>query len=86
MFNADDAAPAAVQVAVNGSTITWGNSPSNDVIGYYVYNGDTKIGTIGDSSSNCFTIGSGSYSVKAVDITGKLSGLSNAVSIENGRQ
>ena len=82
VFHADDAAPAAVQVAVNGSTITWGNSPSNDVVGYYVYNGDTRIGTIADSASNSFTIGSGSYSVRAVDITGKLSGLSNVVSIE----
>lgn len=81
IFNADDVAPAPVNVSLNGTTITWGNSPSNDVIGYYVYDNNVKIGTIRDGSSNSFTVGSGSYSVKAVDITGRLSNGSNAVTI-----
>ncbi|MER2089207.1 MAG: transglycosylase domain-containing protein [Sporosarcina sp.] len=79
VFNADDSAPASVSVSLNGSTLTWSNSPSNDVIGYYVYNNGAKIGTIKDSSSNTFSVGSGSYSVRAVDITGKLSNASNVV-------
>ncbi len=57
IFNADDVAPAPVNVILNGTTITWGDSPSNDVIGYYVYENDVKIGTIRDGSSNTFTIG-----------------------------
>ncbi|WP_179392710.1 transglycosylase domain-containing protein [Sporosarcina sp. JAI121] len=82
VFNADDSAPASVSVSLNGSTLTWSNSPSNDVIGYYVYNNGAKIGTIKDSSSNTFSVGSGSYSVRAVDITGKLSNASNVVTKE----
>lgn len=78
-FNADAVAPAAVQAALNGSTMTWGASPSNDVIGYYVYNNGAKIGVIRDGQSNSFTIGNGSYSVRAVDITGRLSNPSNLI-------
>ena len=73
IFDADDAAPAPVNLSLNGTTITWGDSPSNDVIGYYIYENDVKIGTIRDDSSNILTVGTGSYSVKAVDITGRLS-------------
>jgi penicillin-binding protein len=82
IFNADNVAPAQVNVTLNGSTLTWHDSPSNDVIGYYVYQNGTKVGTIKDMSSNAFTVGPGSYSVRAVDITGKLSNPSNAVAIE----
>jgi penicillin-binding protein len=79
VFDADGVAPAQVNIILNGSTITWSDSPSNDVIGYYVYENDVKIGTIRDDSSNTFTIGNGSYSVKAIDITGRLSNASNTV-------
>jgi penicillin-binding protein 1B len=79
IFEADGVAPAQVNIILNGSTITWSDSPSNDVIGYYVYENGVKIGTIRDDSSNTFKIGNGSYSVKAIDITGRLSNASNTV-------
>lgn len=82
VFHADNVAPAPVQVTINGSTLTWSHSPSNDVIGYYIYEGGTKIATIKDDMSNSFAAGNGSYSVRAVDITGKLSEISNVVSGE----
>ncbi|KXH87166.1 transglycosylase domain-containing protein [Sporosarcina sp. HYO08] len=81
VFNADSAPPAAVSVAVNGATMTWGHSASNDVIGYYVYEGGRKIATIRDGSAHSYTIGAGSYTVRAVDITGLLSAPSNVVTI-----
>ena len=81
-FSADGAAPAAVQATLKGSTMSWSASGSNDVIGYYVYKGNSKVGTIRDGQSNSFTIGDGSYSVKAVDITGKLSSSSNVITFE----
>ncbi|KAA0966955.1 penicillin-binding protein [Sporosarcina sp. ANT_H38] len=79
IFNADDVAPAPVNIVLNGTTITWSDSPSNDVIGYYVYENNVKIGTVRDDSSNTFSVGTGSYSVKAIDITGRLSNVSNTV-------
>ncbi|MCG7335539.1 penicillin-binding protein [Sporosarcina sp. ACRSM] len=83
VFNADNSAPAPVQAVINGSTLTWTASPSNDVIGYYIYEGGSKIGTIRDGMSKSLAVGSGSYSVRAVDITGKLSEMSNVVTPEN---
>lgn len=76
-FNADGANPAGVSTALNGSTLTWTASPSNDVIGYYVYRDGAKVGTIRDGQSLSFTVSSGVYTVRAVDITGLLSGSSN---------
>lgn len=83
VFNADGAPPAAVQATLNGSTMTWGASGSNDVIGYYVYKNDAKVGTIRDGESKSFTIGDGSYTVRAVDITGLLSAPSNIITNVN---
>lgn len=79
VFNADGANPAGVSVTLNGSTITWSESPSNDVIGYYVYRDGAKVGTIRDGESRAFTISNGNYTVRAVDITGLLSGDSNPI-------
>ncbi|WOV83231.1 transglycosylase domain-containing protein [Sporosarcina jeotgali] len=81
IFPADGAAPASVSASANGSVLTWSASPSNDVIGYYVYNGGTRVGTIRDGQSLSFPIGSGTYTVRAVDITGLTSAPSNAVTI-----
>lgn len=79
VFNADSVAPSPVQAALNGSTMTWTASASNDVIGYYIYNNGVRVGVVRDGQSRAFTIDSGSYSVQAVDITGRLSGASNQI-------
>src|SRR5690606_38584195 len=36
-FDADDAAPAGVQATLDGTTLSWRNSCSNDVGGYRVF-------------------------------------------------
>ena len=82
IFDADASNPAAVNVVLDGSSISWSNSASTDVIGYYVYRDGARIGTVRESSANSYSIGSGSYTVRAVDITGRLSGSSNAVTVE----
>ena len=82
IFDADDAAPAPVQLTLDGLTATWSDSASNDVIGYYVYEDGAQIFVIKDGSPNSFNIGGGSYTVRAVDITGKLSEASNSVMME----
>ncbi|WP_225941955.1 transglycosylase domain-containing protein [Sporosarcina limicola] len=82
VFAANDVSPTAVNVVLNGKTITWSDSSSNDVIGYYIYRDGGKIGTVHDASANSYSIGTGSYSVRAVDITGRLSESSNVVTIE----
>lgn len=82
-FQADNAAPQPVSVSLTDKNITWGNSASNDVIGYYVHSKDgKKIGTIRSGQGNSYSIGAGSYYVTAVDITGKQSSPSNTVSLK----
>lgn len=86
-FNADNAAPAAVNAALDGTSLSWSNSASNDVVGYRVYRNtggsNSRIASISESSGNSYRVsGPGSYYVAAVDITGRESASSNAVSIE----
>ncbi|MTD29552.1 transglycosylase domain-containing protein [Planomicrobium sp. YIM 101495] len=79
----DGVAPAGVQASLNGRTLTWSNSASNDVVGYRVYRtggGNSLVASISEARSNSFRIPSaGSYFVVAVDITGQQSPLSNTV-------
>ena len=79
-YQPDNSAPQSVNITLTDKKITWGNSSSNDVIGYYVHSKDGKrVATIRDGQANSYSTGSGSYYVVAVDITGKLSGPSNTV-------
>ncbi|MFJ7934803.1 transglycosylase domain-containing protein [Sporosarcina sp. NPDC096371] len=82
VFEADNVAPAHVELKVNGTTMTWNDSFSRDVVGYYVYEDGVKVAVIRDQSSNSYSMGSGTYTVRAVDITGKLSDYSNVATIE----
>ncbi len=82
-FPADDAAPEGVSASLDGSTLVWSDSPSNDVIGYYVYQNNERIATISDGSANSIAVGPGDYYVRAVDITGLLSGGSNIVIVDS---
>lgn len=81
-FNADSSTPSGVRASISGNTISWTNSGSNDVVGYRVYKGGSRVASISESRSNSYTAnGAGSYVVVAVDITGKQSAASNSVSI-----
>ncbi|WP_342535937.1 transglycosylase domain-containing protein [Sporosarcina sp. FSL K6-3508] len=79
VFPADNVPPASVSASQNGSVLTWSASPSNDVIGYYIYQNGVRVGTVRDGESLSYPAGAGSYYVRAVDITGLLSGASNTV-------
>ena len=85
-LNHDGVAPAGVQTSLNGNTLSWSNSASNDVVGYRVFRsggGNSLIASISEARGNSYTVpGAGSYFVVAVDITGQQSPLSNTVSIE----
>lgn len=78
-FPADNVPPAPVSAGQNGSVLTWTGSSSNDVIGYYIYQNGVRIGTVHDGASRSYKVGYGSYYVRAVDITGLLSGPSNTI-------
>ncbi|MCM3743643.1 penicillin-binding protein [Sporosarcina luteola] len=82
-FIADNSAPAGVSASLTGSTMVWSESPSNDVIGYYVYRNNERIATVRDGSSKSIAVGPGDYYVRAVDITGLLSENSNIVTIDS---
>ncbi|MCM3611499.1 penicillin-binding protein [Planococcus sp. MERTA32b] len=86
-FDADEAAPSGVQATLDGRSLSWSNSSSNDVVGYRVYRNtggaNSRVASISESESNSYTVsGPGSYYVVAVDITGRESSNSNAVSID----
>lgn len=82
-FDADSAAPAPVGTSINGRTITWSDSASNDVVGYRVFRSGSRVSSVSESSSNSYTApGPGTYTVVAVDITGRQSAASNGVTIE----
>ncbi|WP_392454086.1 transglycosylase domain-containing protein [Chryseomicrobium aureum] len=83
VFQADDAAPSGVTASVSGDVMTWTDSGSADVVGYYIYQGSTRIAAVPQASANRYTLGGfGDYSVRAVDITGKQSAPSNAITRE----
>ena len=82
-FDADSAAPAPVGTSINGRTITWSDSASNDVVGYRVFRNGSRVSSVSESSSNSYNAsGPGTYTVVAVDITGRQSAASNGVTIE----
>ncbi len=86
-FNADGAPPAAVSASLNGSTLSWSKSGSNDVVGYRVYNvtGGSRslVTSVRSSGGRSITVTPGtSYVVVAVDITGLESGPSNVIAGE----
>lgn len=80
-LNDNGHAPAAISVQVNGTTISWGTHPENDVIGYRIYSGDKRVGSIKAGASLSYSGGNGSYYVTAVDIIGQESAPSNTVTI-----
>ncbi|WP_432358063.1 transglycosylase domain-containing protein [Sporosarcina sp. UB5] len=82
VFDADDAPPEGVTASLDGSTLTWQESPSDDVIGYYVYRNNERIATVADGAALSLAIEPGEYYVRAVDITGLLSNGSNIVIVE----
>ncbi len=82
IFKADEANPVAVTTTLTDNTISWGDSPSSDVVGYYVYKNGEKVAAIPEAAAKSYSVGVGSYYVVAVDITGRLSANSNIVTIE----
>jgi penicillin-binding protein 1B len=75
--------PSPVQgVTLSGNTLSWKANIEADVLGYYVYQGKNKIATIKRGGSLQTAINAaGDYYVVAVDIAGKLSPRSNAVTV-----
>lgn len=73
--------PSAPSIKASGSSIVWGQHPESDVIGYRVYSGGAKVGSVRAGSGLSFSGGNGSYYVTAVDIAGRESGASNTIQI-----
>ena len=73
--------PDGVTLSVSGNTLSWSKSGDNDVVGYQVYQGGSKVANIRSGSKLSYNAGSGTYHVIAVDIAGKLSAPSNSVEV-----
>lgn len=87
VFEADGASPGPVGATLSGKILTWSKSPSNDVVGYRVFqrsgSSNIKVASIPEASKKLYTInGAGQYFVVAVDITGKQSPASNIANIK----
>lgn len=73
--------PNQVTLSASGNTLSWSRSGDNDVVGYRVYQGHTKVASITNGSKLSYNAGNGTYYVTAVDIAGKESVPSNLVEI-----
>lgn len=73
--------PSTLGIQVAGDTISWGKHPENDVVGYRIYNGKQKVGSIKAGAALTFKAGNGAFYVTAVDIAGKESAASNMIEI-----
>ncbi|MBM4762588.1 peptidoglycan glycosyltransferase [Bacillus sp. B15-48] len=73
--------PATIELRANGNTLTWGQHPENDVIGYRIYHNGRRVSSIKAGTNLSFTAGNGSYYVTAVDIAGQESAPSNLINI-----
>lgn len=73
--------PNPVGLKASGNTLTWSAASDNDVVGYRIYRGGSKVGSIVNGSARSFAAGNGAYYVTAVDIAGKESAPSNVVEI-----
>ncbi|WP_042354763.1 transglycosylase domain-containing protein [Bacillus rubiinfantis] len=73
--------PQPVQVKVNGKTLQWSQASDHDVVGYRIYRGGKKVGSVVNGSKRSFTAGDGSYYITTVDIAGHESAPSNVVEV-----
>ena len=74
--------PDGVSLSLSGNNLIWSAPADNDIVGYRVYQNDSKVASIISGSSLSFTATMGSYYVTAVDIAGKESPASNKVDVE----
>ncbi len=73
--------PSSLTITASGNTISWGNHPEKDIIGYRIYSGGKRVSSMKAGGSLSYQGGNGSYYVTAVDITGKESAPSNTLSV-----
>ncbi|WP_428911301.1 transglycosylase domain-containing protein [Niallia sp. Krafla_26] len=73
--------PTTFNVTTSGNTISWGNHPEPDIIGYRIFRDGVKIATIKAGGSLTYKGDNGSYYITAVDIAGNESAPSNEVVI-----
>lgn len=73
--------PSAMGIQLSGTSISWGKHPENDVVGYRIYNGKQKVGSIKAGGTLTYKAGNGAFYVTAVDIAGRESAPSNIIEI-----
>jgi penicillin-binding protein len=73
--------PDIVHLTASGNTLTWSAASDNDIVGYRVYQGTTKVASVINGSSLSYHAGNGVYYVTAVDIAGNESAPSNLVEV-----
>ncbi|WP_338472057.1 transglycosylase domain-containing protein [Niallia sp. XMNu-256] len=73
--------PSAMSITASGNSLSWGNHPEPDIIGYRVYKNGAKIATIKAGQSLSYQGDPGSYYITAVDIAGQESASSNVIAL-----
>src|SRR5699024_11011847 len=69
--------PSAVKASLKDNVLSWSPSSSANVIGYYVYKDGKKVKTVKDGQALSMTVADGTYTVRAVSVSGQQSGNSN---------
>ncbi len=73
--------PDGITLSLSGNNLIWSPPADNDIVGYRVYQNESKVASIISGSSLSFSATIGSYYVTAVDIAGNESVPSNKVDV-----
>ncbi len=78
--------PSAVKASLKDNVLSWSPSSSANVIGYYVYKDGKKVKTVKDGQALSMKVGDGTYTVRAVSVSGQQSGNSNKVKFDKAKK
>lgn len=78
--------PSPVSVSQSGNMISWNSNGEHDIVGYRIYKGGSKVGSIKAGSALTYPAGDGSYYVTAVDVAGQESAPSNIAVVGQSAQ
>nr|WP_081415858.1 transglycosylase domain-containing protein [Peribacillus kribbensis] len=73
----------AVNLTLNGMTLSWSKSSNPEIAGYRVYRNGSLAGTVSAGSSRTYSVTGGTYTVKAVDKSGNVLSTSNSVTAQS---
>ncbi|WP_252313558.1 transglycosylase domain-containing protein [Sinobaca sp. H24] len=71
-------------VSGSGDELTWSEHPDDDIVGYRIYEGSSVEDTVVGKDNTSASVGSGTFTVRAVDTRGRESSNSASTDISSG--